>query len=159
MDIGLERLLGCSIHDHKLKDVVQLLEEKPTPSKKYRDCKDWYCIHFFRTGFVLLVDPQRRISCIVICAQPRPGARYHAYPYELPHGLTTDMNRRGALNTLGIPADSGGPLTFFSGEPQVRWDLWTYPDHFMQVEYTKAAKRIWIVTLMAGSYSPLDLDT
>lgn len=93
MDIGLERLLGCSIHDPKLKDVIQLLEDKPTPSKNYSEFENWYCIHFFRTGVALLVDPRRCISCIVICVLPRTEARFFAYPYQLPHGLIADMNR------------------------------------------------------------------
>jgi hypothetical protein len=59
------------------------------------------------------------------------------------------MNRVSTRNILGIPTESGGPLTAFSGEPQVRWDLWIFPDHSMQVEYTKRARRIWTVTLMA----------
>lgn len=151
MDIGLERLLGCSIHDPKLKDVVQLLEDRPTPSENYSECKNWYCINFFRTGVSLLVDPKRRISCIAICTRPRPRARYNAYPYQLPHGLTADMSRERAHSTLGTPADSEGPPAVFSGGRQVYWDLWTYPDHSMQVEYAKDTRRIWIVTLMSGS--------
>jgi hypothetical protein len=87
MDIGLEKLLGCSIHDPKLKDVIQLLEDRPTPSKNYSERENWYCIHFFLTGVALLVNPQCRISCIVICVLPRSESRYQAYPYQLPHGL------------------------------------------------------------------------
>src|SRR6266403_1747428 len=128
MDIGLEKLLGCNIHDPKLKDVVQLLEDRPMPSKNYSGREKWYCIHFFRTGVALLVDPRRCVACIVICARPQPEARYQPYPYQLPHGLVADMNRGRARNALGIPADSGGPLPLFSREWKVYWDRWAYPD-------------------------------
>jgi len=149
MDIKLEKLLGCSVDDPKLKDVVQLLEDRPTPSKNYSEFENSYCIDFFRTGVSLLVDSQRRISCVAICTQPRPRARYNTYPYQLPHGLTADMSRERAHSTLGTPSTSAGPPAVYSGGRQVYWDLWTFPDHAMQVEYAKDTKRIWIVTLMA----------
>ncbi len=153
MDIGLESLLGCSVHDQKLKDVALLLEDKPRRSRRHREFDDAYYISFYRTGVALLVDSRGQITCILICTGPRPQARYHAYPYQLPHGLAADMNRGRVRNTLGTPAESGGPVAMFSGERDVYWDWWIYPDHFMHVEYPTDVKRISIVTLMAPSWS------
>ena len=125
MDIGLESLLGCSVHDQKLKDVALLLEDKPRPSRPHREFDDAYYISFYRVGVLLLVDAKGQITCILICTLPRAGACYLPYPYELPHGLVANMSRDTVRSLLGMPSKFGGLGTSPTGARCVHWDLWT----------------------------------
>lgn len=155
MDIGLESLLGRSVHDQKLKDVALLLEDRPRPSRPYREFDNTYCISFYRTGVSLLVDARGQIGCILICTLPRPGASCLPYPYSLPCGLAANMNRDSVRSLLGMPNKFGDPGTSPSGAKCVHWDLWTYTDRQLLIEYPKDASRISLVALMSPSVATL----
>jgi hypothetical protein len=154
MDIGLESLLGCSVHDQKLKDVALLLEDKPRRSRRHREFDDAYYISFYRTGVSLLVDAKSEITCILIGTLPRLGSFYSPYPYELPRGLAANMSRDTVRSLLGMPSKFGGPGTSPTGAQCVHWDLWIFADHLLQVEYPKDARCISLVALMTPESAP-----
>jgi hypothetical protein len=154
MDIGLESLLGCSVHDQKLKDVALLLEDKPKPSRPHRELDDAYYIGFYRTGVTLLVDARGQITCILICTLPRAGAYCSPYPYELPRGLAMNMGRDSVRSLLGMPKEFGDAGTSPTGAKCVHWDSWIYGDHLLLVEYPKNTKCISLVAIMTPKRTP-----
>jgi len=154
MDIELESLLGCSVHDQKLKDVALLLEDKPRRSRRHREFDDAYYIGFYRAGVALIVDAKGQIACILICTLPRAGAYFSPFPYELPRGLAANMSRYTVRSLLGMPKEFGNAGTSPTGAKCLRWDLWIYPDHSLLVEYPKDARCISLVALTTPKGAP-----
>ena len=139
----LTTILGCSVRDSRVQQLLEFFEEAPQPTERY-PTGDYY-LEFRQTGFSLHIDASGSITTIHVHTQP--DDEYAAYRYELPLGAEAHMSQVEARALLCPPSKSGGPVQFMPSYPVAYWDIWEFGDHSVHFEYPEDRLSIRLVTL------------
>ena len=143
MDFDLATILGCSVRDARVQQLLEFFEETPEPTERY--ASGFYYLQFRQTGFSLLVNESESITTIHV--HTRSDGEYAAYAHELPLGAEAHMSQVEARALLCPPSKSGGPVQFMPSMPVTYWDIWEFGDHCVHFEYPEDRLSIWLVTL------------